>query len=149
MNVPTCLAATSGNPGWEFPPEEYRRRVDGARCRMAAPTPRSGSVRPGPGMWSCPSTGNRWRSSPPPMCWDFDTRAGSPTSARGPADDGVSLVVEALRACVRPGGRLGAELGAETRLEMPVGDFLRIRDALEGVRFDDARLVLRPLRMVK
>jgi hypothetical protein len=32
---------------------------------------------------------------------------------------------------------------------MPAGDFLRIRDALAGMRLDDTSHVLRPLRMVK
>lgn len=78
--------------------------------------------------------------------WIADDRSWP---APRPADDGVSLVVDAVRACVRPGGRVGCELGPETRLEMPAGDFLRIRDVLAGLRLEDASRVLRPLRMVK
>ena len=73
----------------------------------------------------------------------------TPTASGSGRDDGVSVVVDALRAAVRPGGRVGAELGPETRIEMPAGDFLRIRDALTDRRFEDASRVLRPLRMVK
>jgi Xaa-Pro aminopeptidase len=66
-----------------------------------------------------------------------------------PADDGVSLVLEAVRSRVAAGGRIGAEIGPETRLAMPVADFLRIREALPDRTFVDASPALQPLRMVK
>jgi Xaa-Pro aminopeptidase len=66
-----------------------------------------------------------------------------------PADDGVSLVIDALRAVGHGRGRIGVEIGAEMRVEMPIADFLRIRDGLSGMAFVDAGPVLRPLRMVK
>jgi hypothetical protein len=78
--------------------------------------------------------------------WIEDVR-GWP--APRPADDGVSLIVDALQALVKPGGRVGAELGPEMRLEMPAADFARIGAGLDGRRFVDAGPVLRPVRMVK
>jgi Xaa-Pro aminopeptidase len=69
--------------------------------------------------------------------------------APDPADDGVSLTAEALRQTVRPEGCIGAEMGPGMRLGVPVADFLRIRDALEGITFVDAGSVLTRLRMVK
>ena len=49
-----------------------------------------------------------------------------------PSDEGVSLLTEALLALPRRFGRIGFELGAETRLGMPVADFLSVRDRLEN-----------------
>jgi Xaa-Pro aminopeptidase len=166
------LDAPPAGAGWEFPADEYRRRVSGARARMAAlgldclfltsekniryltgfhtqiwvsPTRPRYVVFPleGEPVAIAPATnapGFRRTS------WIADVRTWP---APRPADDGVSLVVDALRAAVPPGGRVGAELGPETRIEMPAGDFLRIRDALTDRRLEDASRVLRPLRMVK
>jgi Xaa-Pro aminopeptidase len=49
-----------------------------------------------------------------------------------PADEGVSLLVEALLALPRRFGRIGFELGPETRLGMPIADFLSVRDRVAG-----------------
>lgn len=166
------LGSMPEEAGWEFPAAEYRRRLAGARMRMAAlgldclfltgekniryltgfhtqiwvsPTRPRYVILPleGEPVAIVPVTnvpGFRQTS------WIADVRSWP---APRPADDGVSLVVDVVRACVRPGGRVGAELGPETRLEMPAGDFLRIRDALAEMRLEDASQVLRPLRMVK
>jgi Xaa-Pro aminopeptidase len=69
--------------------------------------------------------------------------------APNPEDDGLSLVAEAMRAAERKFARLGAELGQEARLGMPVLDFLRLRDMLEPSTFVDAERVFREIRMVK
>ena len=66
-----------------------------------------------------------------------------------PADDGVSLVVEGLKACAGKFNRVGAELGPESRLTMPVGDFLRIKEAIEPVEIVDGDWLLRKQRMIK
>jgi Xaa-Pro dipeptidase len=78
--------------------------------------------------------------------WISDVRTWP---APRPEDDGVSLVVEALKSCSGQSGRVGAELGAESRLGMPVGDFLRIRDAVAPTTIADGEYLLRRLRMVK
>jgi Xaa-Pro aminopeptidase len=77
--------------------------------------------------------------------WIEDVRAWP---APRPADDGVSLVVDALRQLAGPRGRVAAEIGPEMRVQMPVGDFLRIRETLLGPLLD-AGPVIRPVRMVK
>ena len=64
-------------------------------------------------------------------------------------DDGVSLVADALAAVPRRFGRVGAEIGAEARLGMPVLDYLRIVQGLQSSRFVDGEVVLRRIRMVK
>lgn len=66
-----------------------------------------------------------------------------------PKDEGVNLVVDTLRSLVKSRAHVGAEIGAEMRLEMPVMDFLRIRDAVDDIAFVDASPVVRSLRMVK
>ena len=160
------------DPGWEFPPEEYRRRVEGGRRRMAAARIEC--------LFLTSEKNIRYLTGFHSQAWVMPTRpryvllpaeaepiAIAPTTnlpafqatswltdlrhwpAPRPADDGVSLVLEALRSLVKPGGRVGVEIGPEMRVEMPIGDFLRIRDGLSGVAFVDAGPVLRPLRMVK
>ena len=66
-----------------------------------------------------------------------------------PADDGVSLVVDALRASAGRFGRIGAELGPESRLTMPVADFLAIRERVAPAQLIDGDAMLRRMRMVK
>ncbi len=66
-----------------------------------------------------------------------------------PEDDGVSLLVHVLSEVPQRFGRIGAELGPEMVLRMPVGDFFRVRDAIAPLAFADATPVLRRLRGVK
>jgi Xaa-Pro aminopeptidase len=66
-----------------------------------------------------------------------------------PADEGVSLLVDTIRELLGRSGRMGAEIGPETRLGMPVADFLTLRDRLAGIEFADAGVILQRLRMVK
>ncbi len=170
---PWGLLDTAPSDGpWEFPPEEYRRRVEDARRLMAArgmdclfltseknirylagfhtqfwvsPTRPYYILLPvvGEPIAVVPTTAvPAFRAT----SWIADIRSWP---APQPADDGVSLIVDALPALAGPGGRVGAEIGPEMRMGMPVADFFRIRQALEGIRFVDATPVLRPLRMVK
>ena len=60
-----------------------------------------------------------------------------------------SMVVEALGDVAGTGARIGAELGHEQRMGMPVGDYLAIVDALPGASFVDAADLIVRLRMVK
>ncbi len=78
--------------------------------------------------------------------WISDVRSWV---APNPEDDGVSLCVEALKACAGKHRRIGAELGRESRVTMPIGDFLRVRDGVAPLEFADADWMLRTLRMVK
>ncbi len=171
MSVPGRLQAASGDPGWEFPPEEYRRRVEGARRRMAEAgldclfLTSEKNIRYLTGfhtqIWVSP-TRPRFVLLPlaaEPIAivpvtnvpgfrrtsWLGDIRSWP---APRPEDDGVSLVIDTLRALVNPGGRIGAEIGPEMRVEMPIADFLRVGEALDGVALVDAGPVIRPLRMV-
>jgi Xaa-Pro aminopeptidase len=66
-----------------------------------------------------------------------------------PADDGVSLVAAALEECAGRAGRVGAELGPETSLRMPVNDLARLRGLLGGTEIVDGSPLIRDLRMVK
>ena len=60
-------------------------------------------------------------------------------------DDGITLLVEALRGVVH----IGMSMGRASALRMPLRDFERLRDALPGVEWIDASLIIRDLRMVK
>ncbi|MCC2626433.1 MAG: family metallopeptidase [Thermomicrobiales bacterium] len=61
----------------------------------------------------------------------------------------LSEIIEALHDVGLLQGRVGAELGAEESLDVPVGDFLELRQRLPGVRFADAGPALWPARMRK
>ena len=60
-----------------------------------------------------------------------------------------SIVVEALGDLAGAGARIGAELGHEQRMGMPVGDYLAIVQALPDATFEDAADLIVRLRMVK
>ena len=66
-----------------------------------------------------------------------------------PADDGVSLLVEALSEVGGRRGRIGGEFGPEHQLRMPLLDFWRAQEALAPREFVDGSAVTRRLRMVK
>ena len=66
-----------------------------------------------------------------------------------PEDEGVSLVAGVLHALDRRSGRIGIELGPETRLGITAQDFLNLRDAIAPLTFADGSVVMRRLRMVK
>ena len=59
------------------------------------------------------------------------------------------LVTEALRDRGLSAGRIGAELGQEQRMGLPVGDYLAITNSLPEARFVDAADVIIKTRMVK
>lgn len=69
--------------------------------------------------------------------------------APDPRDDGVSLLAETLDTLPRKFGRIGAELGREMALRMPVIEFERLRACLSGVEIVDGSPALWQIRMVK
>lgn len=66
-----------------------------------------------------------------------------------PEDDGVTLLVDALREVTGGDGRIGAELGHETQIRMPLLDYLRVEKAIVPRAFVDASALMFRLRMVK
>ncbi|MEQ8586141.1 MAG: Xaa-Pro peptidase family protein [Thalassobaculaceae bacterium] len=66
-----------------------------------------------------------------------------------PADDGLSLLTEALQDKAGAGGAIGLPTGPETHVRMPLADLERVRAALPGCRWCDATGVMRALRQVK
>ncbi len=66
-----------------------------------------------------------------------------------PADDGVSLITSFLNSIKPKYGRIGAELGTESRLGMPVVDLDRIRDAMKPTAFADCGRLLQEARLIK
>jgi Xaa-Pro dipeptidase len=65
-----------------------------------------------------------------------------------PEDDGVSLLRSTLGGLPRKHGKVGAELGREMSLRMPVIDFLKLRDSL-GTEIVDGSPAIWEMRMVK
>ena len=66
-----------------------------------------------------------------------------------PEDEGVSLLAETLSNLPRRFGRVGAELGPESRMWMPVGDFLKLREMVLAREFVDGQGVMRAARLEK
>lgn len=66
-----------------------------------------------------------------------------------PDDDGIGLLVSALRELVPTHGRVGVPMGRETQLRMPLADYERLTSKAAPLRFADATAVLRGVREVK
>ncbi|MCB1486558.1 MAG: aminopeptidase P family protein, partial [Bauldia sp.] len=66
-----------------------------------------------------------------------------------PEDDGVSLLVEAIREHATEFARVGFELGFEMHLRMPVVDFLRLKELVAPIELADGTPITRRLRMIK
>ena len=157
---------------WEFSASEYRRRLDGLRRGMAAAgldcvlvaSERNMRYLTGfhtqvwvsptrPRFVLVPASGEPVAVVPRSNVEGFATRSWVDDvrwwPAPRPADEGVSLLVDTIRQLVGRTGRVGAEIGPETRLGMPVADFLTLRDRLGGIEFADAGVTLQRLRMIK
>jgi Xaa-Pro aminopeptidase len=66
-----------------------------------------------------------------------------------PENEGLDLVTGVVTGTRRRFGRLGVELGAESRLGMPAGDFLRLRRMIRPTQMVDGSSLLCELRLVK
>ncbi len=66
-----------------------------------------------------------------------------------PADDGISLLADAIAGSVPPGGRVGLPMGPETVLRMPLADFFRLSERIAPRTFADATDAVRRVREVK
>lgn len=66
-----------------------------------------------------------------------------------PEDDGVSLLAGTLSGLGRRFGRVGAELGREMALRMPVLDFLALRERVRGAELVDGTPAIWETRMIK
>jgi Xaa-Pro dipeptidase len=78
--------------------------------------------------------------------WVSDIRTWA---APNPTDDGVTLLAEVLKSFAGKYGRVGAELGPESRLGMPVLDFLWLRELIGPSEFVDAARLCSEVRMTK
>jgi Xaa-Pro aminopeptidase len=66
-----------------------------------------------------------------------------------PENEGLDLVTDAVHRMRRRFGRIGVELGAESRLGMPAADFLRLRRMIRPARMVDGSPLMSELRLVK
>ena len=78
--------------------------------------------------------------------WVTDVRSWVAPNAD---DDGITLLADGLRAAAGTYDRIGAELGPESRMAMPIGDFLRLMEQLAPIEVVDGNGLFRRLRMVK
>ncbi len=65
-----------------------------------------------------------------------------------PQDDGLSLLTSTIQGLPRKFGKIGAEMGREMALRMPVSEFLGLREGL-GSAIEDGSLCIWEIRMVK
>ncbi|MCJ8054655.1 Xaa-Pro peptidase family protein [Shinella curvata] len=65
-----------------------------------------------------------------------------------PEDDGISLLKSTIESFPKKYGRVGAEMGREMSLRMPVSDLLRLRDSLSSEIADGSPCIWE-IRMVK
>lgn len=79
------------------------------------------------------------------LTWIKDIRTWP---APRPEDDGLSLLKSTIAGFPRKHGRIGAELGREMALRMPVIEFLKLRDTL-GLAIEDGSPCIWEIRMVK
>jgi Xaa-Pro dipeptidase len=99
--------------------------------------------RNGAGVAVIPEIGvSNWRST----SWVDDVHTWP--SPR-PENEGLDLLSNAILKTRRRFGRIGAELGAESRLGMPAADFLRLKGMIRPVRVADGSALMRDLRLVK
>ncbi len=66
-----------------------------------------------------------------------------------PEDEGVSVLAKALTSLVKRFRRVGAELGPESRLGMPIRDFKKLEELLKPIPLVDCSGIMRRLRQVK
>ncbi|NKM22010.1 M24 family metallopeptidase [Rhizobium laguerreae] len=79
------------------------------------------------------------------LTWMKDIRTWQ---APNPEDDGISLLKSTIESFPRRYGRIGAELGREMALRMPVSDLLRLRDTL-ALEIADGSPCIWEIRMIK
>ncbi len=65
-----------------------------------------------------------------------------------PEDDGLSLLTSTIQGLPRKSGKIGAEMGREMALRMPVSEFLALREGL-GSAIEDGSPSIWEIRMVK
>lgn len=66
-----------------------------------------------------------------------------------PSDDGISLVADKLNSLPNRYGRIGATLGVESYLRMPINNFTELSSKLRGKTFIDIATQIHSLRSVK
>lgn len=66
-----------------------------------------------------------------------------------PEDDGISIVAGLINSLPKKYGRIGATLGLQSRLRMPVNDFIDLSSQLAGTSFVDVSEQIHALRSIK
>lgn len=66
-----------------------------------------------------------------------------------PDDDGIGMLADTLREAIKHSGSIGLPMGRETHLRMPVLDFRKLQNKLNGTSFVDATDILFSQRHIK
>ena len=66
-----------------------------------------------------------------------------------PQDDGISLLAGEIRKIVGDAGTLGALMGRETAMRLPLADLMTLRASLDGIDWTDMTAEIQAIRMVK
>ncbi len=66
-----------------------------------------------------------------------------------PWDEGISTVSAVIKGIKREFGRIGVEMGPESRLGFPAADFLKLRDGIAPFEFADGAAMINKMRGVK
>ena len=69
--------------------------------------------------------------------------------APNPLDDGISLLIDGLQSLSGTNGRIGAEEGPESRITMPVADYLRVKREIAPREIVDASSLIFAQRRIK
>lgn len=80
------------------------------------------------------------------ITWIDDIRTWA---SPNPLDDGISLLVDLLNSLPRTYGRIGATMGIESRIRMPLNNFLELSQRLTGFKLVDIAAHIHRLRSVK
>lgn len=80
------------------------------------------------------------------VTWIDDIRTWA---SPNPLDDGISLLVDLLNSLPRTYGRIGATMGIESRIRMPLNNFLELSQRLTGFELVDIAAHIHRLRSVK
>ena len=78
--------------------------------------------------------------------WIEDIRTWS---APNPEDDGISLLSDLLKPFAKEREKIGLMKGHETKLQMPLSDWERLNNSLQGLKIVDVTGIVQGLRMVK
>jgi len=165
------MTGVPANPGRGFARAEFEARLAGLQARMTAAELDAVLVTAPPNVRYFSGFDTQFWESPTRPWYLILPRTGEPIAvmpeigepairatwvddvrcwpAPQPADDGVTLLSNTLAQLPRTFGRIGAEMGRESVMRMPLIELERVRDSLPGLQWADASPLIWAQRFVK